>query len=183
LTVVRGDVAEWLRSGLQSRLHRFDSGRRLRSVRRAQGTGRATRETRGPGRPKPASNTSPATSIARFIGEVTADDAAAGKVTLHVVAVETVSGDQPEDDFDGDNVTFTFGPNATFGVTPDRTGDGAGNLAVLSLVPRRTPCQQVQGRRSRTKAGSSRPRPTTRTVSWVLRPSTPISAWAGPPRA
>jgi hypothetical protein len=29
LTVVRGDVAEWLRSGLQSRLHRFDSGRRL----------------------------------------------------------------------------------------------------------------------------------------------------------
>lgn len=24
-----GDVAEWLRSGLQSRLHRFDSGRRL----------------------------------------------------------------------------------------------------------------------------------------------------------
>ena len=25
----RGDVAEWLRSGLQSRLHRFDSGRRL----------------------------------------------------------------------------------------------------------------------------------------------------------
>src|SRR3954451_6896241 len=30
LTVVRGDVAEWLRSGLQSRLHRFDSGRRLR---------------------------------------------------------------------------------------------------------------------------------------------------------
>jgi hypothetical protein len=29
LTVSRGDVAEWLRSGLQSRLHRFDSGRRL----------------------------------------------------------------------------------------------------------------------------------------------------------
>ena len=28
-----GDVAEWLRSGLQSRLHRFDSGRRLRSAR------------------------------------------------------------------------------------------------------------------------------------------------------
>jgi hypothetical protein len=26
-----GDVAEWLRSGLQSRLHRFDSGRRLMS--------------------------------------------------------------------------------------------------------------------------------------------------------
>ena len=26
---LRGDVAEWLRSGLQSRLHRFDSGRRL----------------------------------------------------------------------------------------------------------------------------------------------------------
>jgi hypothetical protein len=26
-----GDVAEWLRSGLQSRLHRFDSGRRLLS--------------------------------------------------------------------------------------------------------------------------------------------------------
>jgi ketosteroid isomerase-like protein len=26
---VPGDVAEWLRSGLQSRLHRFDSGRRL----------------------------------------------------------------------------------------------------------------------------------------------------------
>ena len=26
-----GAMAEWLRSGLQSRLHRFDSGRRLRS--------------------------------------------------------------------------------------------------------------------------------------------------------
>ena len=26
---ILGDVAEWLRSGLQSRLHRFDSGRRL----------------------------------------------------------------------------------------------------------------------------------------------------------
>jgi hypothetical protein len=26
----RGALAEWLRSGLQSRLHRFDSGRRLR---------------------------------------------------------------------------------------------------------------------------------------------------------
>ena len=30
-----GDVAEWLRSGLQSRLHRFDSGRRLYWVCRA----------------------------------------------------------------------------------------------------------------------------------------------------
>jgi hypothetical protein len=29
LVVLPGDVAEWLRSGLQSRLHRFDSGRRL----------------------------------------------------------------------------------------------------------------------------------------------------------
>jgi hypothetical protein len=29
LAVIHGDVAEWLRSGLQSRLHRFDSGRRL----------------------------------------------------------------------------------------------------------------------------------------------------------
>jgi hypothetical protein len=27
--VAQGDVAEWLRSGLQSRVHRFDSGRRL----------------------------------------------------------------------------------------------------------------------------------------------------------
>ena len=27
-----GALAEWLRSGLQSRLHRFDSGRRLSSV-------------------------------------------------------------------------------------------------------------------------------------------------------
>jgi hypothetical protein len=26
---LRGALAEWLRSGLQSRLHRFDSGRRL----------------------------------------------------------------------------------------------------------------------------------------------------------
>ena len=60
-------------------------------------------------------------------------DAAAGKVTLHVVAVETVSGDQSEDDFDGDNVTFTFGPNGTFGVTPDRNGDGAGNLANIAV--------------------------------------------------
>jgi hypothetical protein len=29
-------VAEWLRSGLQSRLHRFDSGRRLQSLGPAQ---------------------------------------------------------------------------------------------------------------------------------------------------
>ena len=29
---LKGDVAEWLRSGLQSRVHRFDSGRRLSSV-------------------------------------------------------------------------------------------------------------------------------------------------------
>jgi hypothetical protein len=29
LALLPGDVAEWLRSGLQSRLHRFDSGRRL----------------------------------------------------------------------------------------------------------------------------------------------------------
>src|SRR5271166_597523 len=29
LLLLAGDVAEWLRSGLQSRLHRFDSGRRL----------------------------------------------------------------------------------------------------------------------------------------------------------
>lgn len=28
-----GDVAEWLRSGLQSRLSRFDSGRRLQRLR------------------------------------------------------------------------------------------------------------------------------------------------------
>ena len=28
--VGQGALAEWLRSGLQSRLHRFDSGRRLR---------------------------------------------------------------------------------------------------------------------------------------------------------
>src|SRR4029079_6163320 len=32
-TAPRGDVAEWLRSGLQIRAHRFDSGRRLQSVR------------------------------------------------------------------------------------------------------------------------------------------------------
>ena len=31
-----GALAEWLRSGLQSRLHRFDSGRRLRSIKRTQ---------------------------------------------------------------------------------------------------------------------------------------------------
>jgi hypothetical protein len=29
LSRLRGALAEWLRSGLQSRLHRFDSGRRL----------------------------------------------------------------------------------------------------------------------------------------------------------
>ena len=29
LPVLLGAVAEWLRSGLQSRVHRFDSGRRL----------------------------------------------------------------------------------------------------------------------------------------------------------
>jgi ketosteroid isomerase-like protein len=33
-----GDVAEWLRSGLQSRLHRFDSGRRLADATRAGAT-------------------------------------------------------------------------------------------------------------------------------------------------
>ena len=38
----RGDVAEWLRSGLQSRLHRFDSGRRL-SDERAANAGRTQR--------------------------------------------------------------------------------------------------------------------------------------------
>jgi hypothetical protein len=32
LVGLHGDVAEWLRSGLQSRLHRFDSGRRLSRV-------------------------------------------------------------------------------------------------------------------------------------------------------
>ena len=32
----QGDVAEWLRSGLQSRLHRFDSGRRLSNGSRRQ---------------------------------------------------------------------------------------------------------------------------------------------------
>src|SRR5216684_5550426 len=36
-TAVLGDVAEWLRSGLQSRLHRFDSGRRLRLLPRSHG--------------------------------------------------------------------------------------------------------------------------------------------------
>jgi hypothetical protein len=79
--------------------------------------------------PAPPADTSPTTSIARFIGEVTAVDAAAGSVALHVVTVENLPGDQSEDDFDGDNLTFTFGPNATFEVTPDRTGDGAGSLA------------------------------------------------------
>src|SRR4051794_31916238 len=34
----RGDVAEWLRSGLQSRVHRFDSGRRL-STKASQAAG------------------------------------------------------------------------------------------------------------------------------------------------
>ena len=39
-----GDVAEWLRSGLQSRLHRFDSGRRL-----PRGTGGGSLTDRTPG--------------------------------------------------------------------------------------------------------------------------------------
>ena len=39
----RGDVAEWLRSGLQSRLHRFDSGRRLGGL--AGETGLVTNRT------------------------------------------------------------------------------------------------------------------------------------------
>jgi hypothetical protein len=34
-----GAVAEWLRSGLQSRVHRFDSGRRLWSTGKAQSRG------------------------------------------------------------------------------------------------------------------------------------------------
>ena len=37
-----GDVAEWLRSGLQSRLHRFDSGRRLYANCLQNGTFRAS---------------------------------------------------------------------------------------------------------------------------------------------
>jgi hypothetical protein len=83
--------------------------------------------------PPPPPATSPVTSIARFIGEVTAVDAVAGNVTLHVVTVENLPGDQSEDDFDGDAVTFTFGPDATFAVTPDRSGDGAGNLADIAV--------------------------------------------------
>ena len=31
--LAQGDVAEWLRSGLQIRVYRFDSGRRLQRVR------------------------------------------------------------------------------------------------------------------------------------------------------
>src|SRR5829696_1769534 len=38
-----GDVAEWLRSGLQSRVHRFDSGRRLSPIRAA--ARRSSRDT------------------------------------------------------------------------------------------------------------------------------------------
>ena len=52
---------------------------------------------------------------------------------MHVVTVENLPGDQSEDDFDGDHVTFTFGPNATFEVKPDRNGDGAGNLADIAI--------------------------------------------------
>ena len=81
----------------------------------------------------PPADTAPAVSIARFIGEVAAVDAAAGTVTVHVVTVENLPGDQSEDDFDGDHVTFTFGPNATFEVKPDRNGDGAGNLADIAI--------------------------------------------------
>ncbi len=35
-----GALAEWLRSGLQSRLHRFDSGRRLRLKQAINGMGK-----------------------------------------------------------------------------------------------------------------------------------------------
>jgi hypothetical protein len=38
-----GALAEWLRSGLQSRLHRFDSGRRLAFRLLALGTGSGCR--------------------------------------------------------------------------------------------------------------------------------------------
>jgi hypothetical protein len=71
----------------------------------------------------------PAPPLARFIGEVTARDTAAGTVTLHVVTVENLPGDQSEDDFDGDKVTFKFGSDAVFQVKPDRSGDGSPNLA------------------------------------------------------
>jgi hypothetical protein len=99
LTVVRGDVAEWLRSGLQSRLHRFDSGRRLSAKPLLmRGSQRSFPHCALLGEPAPPADTSPATSIARFIGEVTAVDAGAGSVALHVVTVENLPGDQSEDD-------------------------------------------------------------------------------------
>ena len=41
-----GAVAEWLRSGLQSRLHRFDSGRRLSPARLRSPGERSARRTR-----------------------------------------------------------------------------------------------------------------------------------------
>jgi hypothetical protein len=99
LTVVRGDVAEWLRSGLQSRLHRFDSGRRLSAKPLLmRGSQRSFPHCALLGEPAPPADTSPATSIARFIGEVTAVDAGAVSVALHVVTVENLPGDQSEDD-------------------------------------------------------------------------------------
>jgi hypothetical protein len=67
----------------------------------------------------------------RFIGEVSAVDGAGGTVTVHVVTVENLAGDQSEDD--GDDVTFTLGPSATFEAKPDRNGDGAGNLADIAV--------------------------------------------------
>ena len=39
---LRGALAEWLRNGLQSRLHRFDSGRRLRLIKRVPLLGAGT---------------------------------------------------------------------------------------------------------------------------------------------
>jgi decaprenylphospho-beta-D-erythro-pentofuranosid-2-ulose 2-reductase len=43
-----GDVAEWLRSGLQSRVHRFDSGRRLSVSAPSRGSAASITPPRGP---------------------------------------------------------------------------------------------------------------------------------------
>jgi hypothetical protein len=67
------------------------------------------------------------------VEEVSAVDGAGGTVTVHVVTVENLAGDQSEDDFDGDDVTFILGPSATFEDKPDRNGDGAGNLADIAV--------------------------------------------------
>ena len=78
---ILGDVAEWLRSGLQSRLHRFDSGRRLSASRpdysRDVGAARPGERRLGEHRLSKWSREDCIASVARYL-----EDAAGSRSTL-----------------------------------------------------------------------------------------------------